>query len=228
MTTKQHELIVEDELLPSPALPALVWAEDLAPPDPSAPLPAGLQETLAEVRRTREEFIPQELRSRVRGMLRFGRYKPTGRGKPASEYLLRAAAGDSFPAVNQPVNVNNWISLESGYPASIFDADLSGRRLLLRRGAPGEAYVFNPSGQVLSLEDLLLLCRMEKGHWEPCGSPIKDAMSTKISERTRAVVAVLYAPADEPRKTLELWAARFAQRLEKHCSARATGWDLPL
>ncbi len=227
MKTEHYELIIEDELSPSPTLPALVWAEDIAPPVPSAPLPTGLQEALAEVRQAGEEFIPQELRSRVRGMLRFGRYKPTGRGRPASEYLLRAALAASFPVVNAPVDVNNWISLESGYPASVFDAELSGRRLLLRRGREGESYAFNPSGQILDLCDLLLVCRWSEGRWQPCGSPIKDAMVTKITEATRCVVAVIYAPASEPREPVEVWAKQFATRLASHCKATATGWLLP-
>ena len=38
----------------------------------------------------------ESLRSAVRDMLRHGGYKPTGRGKPASEYLVRAANEDRF------------------------------------------------------------------------------------------------------------------------------------
>ncbi len=33
----------------------------------------------------------EETRRAVRDLLRHGGYKPTGRGKPASEYLVRAA-----------------------------------------------------------------------------------------------------------------------------------------
>src|SRR5690606_14984603 len=46
----------------------------------------------------------------ARDMLRHGRYKPTGRGKPASEYLLRALAEGDFPRIHAVVDVNNLVS----------------------------------------------------------------------------------------------------------------------
>lgn len=168
--------------------------------------------------------MPAERRQRVRRMLRHGKYKPSGRSKPASEFLLQAALFGSFPRVNGPVDVNNMISLESGLPGSIFDADLSGRHLLMRRGAAGESYVFNPSGQSIDLEDLLLVCRRAADGWEPIGNPVKDSMATKIKPETRDVVAVLYAPADEPDDSVERWASEFALRLAAHCAAAATGF----
>ncbi len=218
-----YELIIDPELTPCPVLPALVWAEGIAPPVPSTELAGPIAEAVTAARAAGEAFVPPQMRARVRNMLRHGRYKPTGRGKPASEFLLRAALNDSFPRVNPPVDVNNWVSLASGLPGSIFDAARSGRRLLLRRGRAGEAYVFNPSGQVLDLEDLLLLCRRTEQGWEPCGSPIKDAMITKLSVATRDVVGVLYAPHDEPKQSVELWASRFAERLGDLCGAQRTG-----
>jgi len=159
-------------------------------------------------------------------MLRYGKYRPSGRGKPASEFLLRAAVQGEFPLVNCPVDVNNAISLDSGLPGSIFDADIAGRRLLLRRGLPGEKYVFNRSGQEIDLEDLLLVCRMTESGWSPCGNPVKDAMVTKITEATRDVIAVLYAPADEPEDELAGWAARYAELLAEQCGAQNTGYQV--
>jgi len=159
-------------------------------------------------------------------MLRFGEYKPSGRSKPSSEYLLGAALQGNFPLVNGPVDVNNTVSLEWGYPASIFDIELCGLRLLLRRGLAGESYVFNPSGQSINLQDLLCVCRMEAGEWKPCGNPVKDAMATKISESTRGVVAVIYAPMIEDRADLDAAADRFASLLGSDCGAAEIGWTV--
>jgi len=223
MTETGYRIERDPSLPPSAVLPALIWAEGVEPPAPTEELPDALAELLARVRSTGEAFVPQEMRQRVRGMLRHGKYKPSGRGKPASEFLLRAALGDSFPLVNGPVDANNLVSLESGFPGSIFDAALSGRRLLLRRGAPGESYVFNPSGQSIDLEDLLLVCRFTAGGWEPCGNPVKDSMETKIRPETRDVIAVLYAPADEPLDSVERWAGRYAELLVRHGGADHVG-----
>jgi len=219
-----YRLESDSSLTPSPVLPALIWAEGIEPPTPTEEVPDALAELLARARSTGEAFVPQETRHRVRGMLRHGKYKPSGRGKPASEFLLRAALAGDFPLVNGPVDANNLVSLESGFPGSIFDAALSGGRLLLRRGAPGESYVFNPSGQSIDLEDLLLVCRFTAGGWEPCGNPVKDSMETKIRPETRDVIAVLYTPADEPLDSVERWAARYAEWLGRLGGAATVGF----
>jgi DNA/RNA-binding domain of Phe-tRNA-synthetase-like protein len=224
-------LELDPTLDPCPVRPALVWAEGLRPQAPPAGPAAGpapfVAEVLARARAAGEGFWAAGVRERVRAMLRHGKYKPSGRAKPASEFLLRAALEGSFPTVNGPVDVNNAVSLASGLPGSIFDTDLSGERLLLRRGRPGESYVFNPAGQVIELEDLLLVCRRVGEGWEPCGNPVKDAMATKIRPETRRVVGVLFAPADEPRAALLAWAERYAELLGKHCGAGQIGCQVP-
>jgi hypothetical protein len=226
MTEQSCALMLDPTLSPSPVLPALIWAEGITPPEPTMASPNFLTELLRDVKAQGESFLSADLRQRVRRMLRYGKYRPSGRGKPASEFLLRAALTGDFPLVSPPVDVNNAISLESGLPGSIFDADLSGTELLLRRGRPGESYVFNPTGQTIDLEDLLLVCRKANDGWEPCGNPVKDSMATKIHPGTRNVVAILYAPADEPPTAVEQWAERYAERLSTHCRAREVGFDV--
>ena len=226
MTQRAYTLELDPTLEPSPVLPALIWAEGISPPVATAAPPPFLIEILEQCKREGEGFVPADRRARVRDMLRFGRYKPAGRGKPASEFLLRAALSDSFPLVNGPVDINNALSLASGLPGSIFDADLSGTDLLLRRGRPRESYVFNPSGQAIDLEDLLVVCRREGESWVPCGNPVKDAMETKIRPETQRVVAVLYASVAEPAAFVETWAGRFAELLGTHCLAQVVGFHV--
>ncbi len=209
-----------------PVIAGIIWAEEIAPPRPTESAPEFLSSVIARAQKLGEDAIPAETRRRVRRMLRYGKYRPSGRGKPASEFLLRAALQENFPLVNCPVDVNNAISLASGLPGSIFDADVAGRRLLLRRGRPGEKYVFNRAGQEIDLEDLLLVCRLTESGWSPCGNPVKDAMETKISEATRNVVAVLYAPADEPVERLTGWADRYAELLGSECGAARSGYGI--
>jgi len=224
MTRDAYQLIVDPSLDPCPASFALIWAEGILPPETPCVAPAFLAQVLSAVVATGEESVPAPVRQRVRSILRHGKYKPTGRGKPASEFLLRAALSESFPLVNAPVDVNNAISLQSGFPGSIFDTALSGKQLLIRRGFPSEAYVFNPSGQTIDLEDLLLVCRKTQDGWEPCGNPVKDAMITKTSSNTENVIAVVYIPADEPAASIEIWAHRYAMLLVEQCGAAASGY----
>jgi DNA/RNA-binding domain of Phe-tRNA-synthetase-like protein len=187
------------------------------PHTPSAP--PYITALLERVRGAGAAYISPARKAAVREMLRFGKYRPAGRGKPSSEYLLQSALEGSFPLVNGPVDVNNAVSLESGYPASIFDLDLCGPDLLLRRGRAGESYVFNPSGQVIDVEDLLCICRLDAGAWTPCGNPVKDSMATKTWESTHNIAAVIYAPSSESPDLLEAAAARFASLLTSECGA---------
>jgi hypothetical protein len=225
---REEKMTVAPSLNYDPALEgsvraALVWGLDLPGCPKTDSAPSHISELLARVCDAGEGYLSPVRKTAIRGMLRFGKYKPTGRGKPSSEYLLGAALGGEFPLVNGPVDLNNAISLESGFPASIFDMDLSGAELLLRRGKAGESYVFNVSGQIIELEDLLCVCRKEADAWIPCGNPVKDAMATKIRETTRNVSAVIYAPASESRADLESAASKFAAMLGSQCSASHTG-----
>ena len=205
--------------------PVLIWAEGIDAPD-ACSRPASLDDVLASAKEGRSP-VSSAVQQEVRAMLRHGKYKPSGRGKPASEFLLNAALRGEFPLVHGPVDANNAISLASGLPGSIFDADLTGPRLFLRHGLQGEAYVFNPSGQSIDLEDLVVVCRAGAGGWEPCGNPVKDSMATKVRANTRNVIGVLYSPRSLGTAFVMLWAERFAELLAVSCRARAVGFRSP-
>ena len=57
----------------------------------------------------------------VRDLLRHGGFKPTGRNKPASEYLIRAVRDGVLSSINLAVDVCNAVSLHSGLPISVVD-----------------------------------------------------------------------------------------------------------
>lgn len=221
-----YNIHVAPDVSPSPADIALVWAEGIDKPGKTKDVPSFLLEVLNAAREEGETFVPAETRAQVRRMLRFGKYRASGRGKPASEFLLRAAIADEFPLINGPVDVCNAISLASGFPGSLFDVEVCGKDLLVRRGAAGEQYVFNASGQSIDLTDLLLVCRRVDEQWQPCGNPVKDSEATKIRATTKDVVAVLYIPAEQGREVVESWAGKYAALLESHCQAQRVGWSI--
>jgi DNA/RNA-binding domain of Phe-tRNA-synthetase-like protein len=129
----------------------------------------------------------------VRSLLRFGRYKPSGRGKPASEYLLESAREGSFPSINNLVDALNLVSMGSLLPISLIDMDKAGSRVFrLRRGRKEESYIFNRSGQTLDLEDLLLVSVLPEDL--PAATPVKDSQRTKVDENTKEALAVVYSP----------------------------------
>src|SRR5262249_41662323 len=88
------------ELPVPPALQALLSL------DAPAPLPRG-----------------DAVRGVVRQLLRHGGFKPTGRSKPASEYLVRAVGEGKLASINAAVDACNVASLHSGLPISVVDLD---------------------------------------------------------------------------------------------------------
>src|SRR5262245_43287500 len=63
----------------------------------------------------------ESVKGAVRELLRAGGYKPAGRGKPASEYLMQAALRGEFPRISHIVDALNLVSFESNLPISLLD-----------------------------------------------------------------------------------------------------------
>jgi DNA/RNA-binding domain of Phe-tRNA-synthetase-like protein len=188
--------------------------------------PPELEERVARARadaKARPDSEVEPVRIAVRSMLRHGRYKPTGRAKPASEYLLAAAREDRFPAINNLVDINNLISLDSLLPISIIDLErvpsdpsAASHQFALRRGRAGESYVFNDAGQTIELADLLLVSTMPGD--VPCANPVKDSMVTKVASTTRDALGVIYAPRTHESELIRALDA-FADELRRHSGA---------
>ncbi len=220
MPLRVHHRVPRDDL----AL-GLVRAEGIS----AGPAPAPLERALAEqvAARRAAALGPDEERRRqaCRAMLRNGRYRATGRGKPASEYLLREALEGSFPRLGGPVDANNLVSLAALVPISLWDLELAGSaELEVRLGRAGEGYVFNAAGQRLELEDLVCGCALDPdGSSRPLVTPIKDSLATKLTLRSTCVGGCLYFPlADGGRDVLAALAAELLRWLLA-CGEGATG-----
>ncbi|MFO8029576.1 MAG: phenylalanine--tRNA ligase beta subunit-related protein [Cyclonatronaceae bacterium] len=154
---------------------------------------------LGELLEKRKKQLPGDedaFRKACRDMMRIGTYKPTGRGKPASEYLMRAASEGSFPRINTAADINNYLSLKYLVPISLWDTDKQpAQSWLFRAGNAGEAFVFNPSGQTISLEDLVTGYAVDEGQETPIVTPVKDCQQTKTDVETRNVALAIYYPA---------------------------------
>lgn len=123
----------------------------------------------------------------VRAMLRAGGFRPSGRNRPAHEFLSRVCGG--VATISNVVDVNNIVSLTHRLPASVIDAVVSEGSLVIREGEAGERYVFNRSGQELDLEGLLIVCSATGA---PIASPVKDSLVAHVTERTSAIVFCAY------------------------------------
>lgn len=136
----------------------------------------------------------EERRQAVRAMLRTSGYKPSGRNKPAQEYLVqRCMEGASFPRILPAVDILNWMSIRHGIPISMLKQEAFPEGVTIRVGREGESYPFNAGGQVLELEHLILVCGGKNAD-EPMGSPIKDSMAGKIGPGNENLACFLYVP----------------------------------
>lgn len=161
---------------------------------------------------------PEPVRAAVRDVLRVGGYKPTGRGKPASELLLALALQGGLPRIGNLVEINNLVSLESALPCSIFDADKLTPEPSLRFGGPDESYVFNHAGHRMELEGLPVVCRGAAR--EPVGNAVRDSMLGKVSSETRSVFAVIYGSSKLDETVLLSAVQRMTTLLIDHAGAR--------
>jgi DNA/RNA-binding domain of Phe-tRNA-synthetase-like protein len=150
-------------------------------------------------------------RAAVRDLLRHGGYKPTGRGKPSSEYLVRAADEGRLSPINPAVDLCNVVSLHSGLPISVVDAELVSLPLLIGLAPEGSTYVFNASGQEIKVDGLLCL----QDVMGPCANAVKDAQRTKTSPTTRELLYLVWGTRELPgqaQAALE-WLAALADRV---------------
>lgn len=129
-----------------------------------------------------------------RDLLRHGGFKPAGRSKPCSEYLVRAAAQGRLGAINPLVDRCNAACLHSGVPISAVDADCLSGPLSVRIAAAGAEYVFNASGQVIDVEGLLCLFDGDG----PCANAVKDSHRTKTGPATTRALALVWGSTADP------------------------------
>ena len=144
----------------------------------------GLLDLEADTPFQRDEAV----RLRVRDMLRFWGHKPAGRGKPASEYLIRAVERGELGSINLAVDVCNVVSLHCAFPIALVDMDKATPPFRVEQGLSEESYVFNASGQEMSLKGLICL-RDAQG---PCANPVKDSQRTKTHEGTTRTLTVVW------------------------------------
>lgn len=137
------------------------------------------------------------VRESVRALLRWGGFKPTGRSKPASEYLLKALRENLYQPINLAVDICNVVSLHSGLPISVIDLDRATPPFRIAVAPPGTHYVFNASAQTIDIGGLVGIGDAEG----PCANAVKDAQRTKTSPETRKTLSVVWGTTALPNRT---------------------------
>lgn len=129
-----------------------------------------------------------EVRKAIRNLLRVGGFKPTGRNKPSSEYLLKIAADQPLIAINAAVDAGNAVAMHSGLPVSVIDLDKAREPLRVGIAEKHQRYVFNPSGQVIELDGLVCLFDAQG----PCANAVRDAQRTKTGPNSTRTLSIIW------------------------------------
>jgi DNA/RNA-binding domain of Phe-tRNA-synthetase-like protein len=172
---------------PHPLLELGAFVSRFARPLATIPTPAAFS-ALSRLDATAPLAPSDAVKQAARALLRHGGFRPSGRSKPASEYLVAAAAEARFPQINPGVDACNVVSLHAGLPISLVDVDRTEGGLRVKLAAPGTSYVFNPSGQTIDVGGLICLFDAVG----PTGTPVKDAQRTKTHDGTRAALSVVW------------------------------------
>jgi DNA/RNA-binding domain of Phe-tRNA-synthetase-like protein len=176
---------------PHPLLHLHAFVTDFPRPLGEVAVPASVSDLLrpeAAVPDLRGGVADEALREAVRALLRHGGFKPTGRSKPASEYLVKAVREGTLSSINLAVDTCNVVSLHSGLPVSVVDLDRAVAPFKVGIAPAGSSYVFNASGQVIDVAGLLCLFDAEG----PCANAVKDAQRTKTSAATTRTLSLIW------------------------------------
>jgi DNA/RNA-binding domain of Phe-tRNA-synthetase-like protein len=204
---------------PHPLLDLRAFVTEFPRPLEEMPSPADLRALLtanAPVHLHSDDHV----RDAVRGLLRQGGFKPTGRSKPASEYLLKAVRDGLLSSINVAVDVCNAVSLHSGLPLSVVDLGRAREPFRVGLAPAGAAYVFNASGQSIDLGGLLCLFDAEG----PCANAVKDAQRSKTTTATRRTLSLVWGSNALPGRAAqtEAW---YRSLLEKQGARTITAWS---
>ena len=173
---------------PHPLLDLRAFVTHFPRPLGEMPSPPNLLTTLAPFQ------SDDAVREAVRQLLRHGGFKPAGRSKPASEYLIKAVEDGRLASINLAVDACNVVSLHSGLPISVVDLDRAREPFRVGIAPAGASYVFNASGQSIDLEGLLCLFDADG----PCGNAVKDAQRTKTGAETRRTLSLIWGSVAVP------------------------------
>ena len=123
--------------------------------------------------------------------------------------LRRIAKGNGLYHINNVIEVNNLISVDSGYAIGSYDVDqLQGEAVLVR--AEDGAHYDGIGKSSVNIQHLPVL-KDELGYF---GSPTSDSRRAMIQPGRRRVCSVIFA--FDGKEAVAEWVERFREALEKY------------
>ncbi len=167
-----------------------------------------LRERFADLKPSRVE----DLRP-ARDLYKAAGVDPTRR-RPASEALFRRVVrGRDLYRINNAVDACNFCSLRFFLPIGLYDLEaVRGETVTLRKGREGEGYKGLGKDSV-TLDGHICVADAEG----PFGHPSGDSFRTRITESTREILWLIFAPADYDPARLDDHAAFSAETIRRAC-----------
>ena len=170
--------------------------------------------------RKRGEFTIESLAENteiraVRAMFREWGMDPS-KYRPSSEALLRRVVqGKGLYRLSNVVDIANLGSVETGWPYGCYDRAKIRGPIAFRDGEAGERYE-GIGKKMWHLEGRPVLADPDG----PFGSPISDSTRSMMTEATRDILVVIYAPKAVAGERLEKAMAQLAERLADFAGAQ--------
>lgn len=135
--------------------------------------------------------------------------------RPSSEALLRRVLlGKELYKVNAVVDAANLASLSLLLPVGLYDLDKIRPPVLLRFGLPGESYEGIRKDEVHLRDRPTLVDSLG-----PFGNPTSDSLRTSVTQETRSIWFVLFAPSDYAEPAMRDELRRAHEILRRHACA---------
>jgi DNA/RNA-binding domain of Phe-tRNA-synthetase-like protein len=217
--------VMDDIQVELPGVVLGVLEADAVRVEPAGPDLSQLMDAVSEILRrkfTLESLAESEPSRAVRAMFRAWGVDPS-KYRPSSEALQRRVVqGKGLYRVSNVVDIGNLGTIETGWPYGLYDRSKIAPPIVLRLGAHGETYE-GIGKRAWHLEKRPVLADSEK----PFGSPISDSTRSMVTDSTRDVLAVIYAPETAPRSSIQQALARLADRLTRFAASSATRSAIP-
>lgn len=120
--------------------------------------------------------------------------------RPSGEALIRrVTSGKGIYRINPVVDINNVVSILSGYPCGVYDAEkIAGNEIKVSIGGKGSTFE-GIGGRLINGEGRILT---EDSH-SVFGGPVADSNRTRITPQTTKVLMLIYHPSNAPKELLK-------------------------
>jgi len=146
--------------------------------------------------------------------------KDPSRYRGSSEALIRRVlSGKELYFINNVVEVNNLVSLESLCPVGSYDLGNVAEPIVFRIGRPGESYKGIGKG-LINIAELPVFCDSNR----PFGSPTSDSERAMITEQTTRILAAIFCLAGSA--SLATWAQRAVSLLTRYADGSNLSFEI--